>query len=371
MADFIDQVKSHAARAAKLRDSIPTEEATKQALVLPFLQILGYDVFNPEELLPEFTADVGVKKGERVDYAVVVDGNPMVLIECKWCGGPLEKHDSQLFRYFGTTTAKYAILTNGIVYKFYTDLELENKMDLTPFLEIDLLDLRETLVPEIKKFHKEVFDPESLHSTASDLKYSKALKDYFSLQLAEPSDDFASFFTGQVYEGKKTAVVIERFKSLVKDSLGDFITERMNARLREALGTDAPVFKGEAVQLPPPPQAEEPVAAVSEIPELSIATTATEEELQYFYAVKSMLHGVFPLERVTYKNTETYFGVLADGMVTKWICRIKTGKRGATIIFPKLVEEPFDKETKHDFTGVDELYKFSDPIVLSAKRFAE
>lgn len=95
---------------------------------MPFFSLLGYDVFDPHEFIPEFTADVGIKKGEKVDYAITKDGKPIILIEAKWCGDNLEKHGSQLFRYFGTTSAKFGILTNGIIYKFYTDLDESNKM---------------------------------------------------------------------------------------------------------------------------------------------------------------------------------------------------------------------------------------------------
>jgi hypothetical protein len=234
--DFIDQVRQLGTRVAKLKDSIQTEEATKMSLVIPFFQSLGYDVFNPDEFMPEFVADVGIKKGEKVDYAILKDGLPAILVECKWCGSPLEKHDSQLFGYFGTTAAKFAVLTNGIIYRFFTDLEETNKMDLTPFLEIDLLNLKENLVPEVKKFHKDKFDPESLVSTASELKYSIAVKDYFGTQLAEPSREFVSFFVRNVYDGKQTQAVLERFTAIVHVALNDFISERMNEKITAALG---------------------------------------------------------------------------------------------------------------------------------------
>lgn len=120
--DFIDQVKQFAKRVEGMKDTIQTEEATKTSIIMPFFSLLGYDVFNPNEFIPEFTADVGIKKGEKVDYAILSDGSPVILIECKWIGEPLEKHDSQLFRYFGTSKAKFAILTNGLIYRFYTDL---------------------------------------------------------------------------------------------------------------------------------------------------------------------------------------------------------------------------------------------------------
>lgn len=154
MDNFIDQLKALSNRVDKIKNSITTEEATKTSLVMPFFQILGYDIFNPEEFTPEFTADVGIKKGEKVDYAILNKGEPVILIEAKSVNEKLERHDSQLFRYFGTTTAKFAILTNGITYRFYTDLDEENKMDASPFFEFDIVNLKESAIPELAKFKK-------------------------------------------------------------------------------------------------------------------------------------------------------------------------------------------------------------------------
>lgn len=140
--DFNETIKQFSKRAATIKDTASTEEATKMSLIVPLFQILGYDVFNPAEFCPEYTADVGIKKGEKVDYAILENGSPSMLIECKSCTEQLDKHSSQLFRYFGTTPAKFGILTNGLIYRFYTDLEESNKMDLVPFLELDITNLK-------------------------------------------------------------------------------------------------------------------------------------------------------------------------------------------------------------------------------------
>ena len=162
-------------------DHLETEEATKNALVMPFIRALGYDVFNPKEVVPEFTADVGTKKGEKVDYAVKVDEQPVMLFECKHAGANLSvNHASQLFRYFHVTDARIGVLTNGIVYRFFTDLEESNKMEERPFLEFDVLDYDEQQIEELKKLRKESFDLEEMLSTAHDLKYRKALKTYLT-----------------------------------------------------------------------------------------------------------------------------------------------------------------------------------------------
>lgn len=126
-------------RAQELCEYITSEEGSKTSLVLPLLSILGYDVFNPKQISAEFVADVGIKRGEKVDYAIMSNGTPKLLIECKTVSDPLEHAAvSQLFRYYSTTEAKFGVLTNGLVYKFYTDIDVPNRMDLEPFFVFNL-----------------------------------------------------------------------------------------------------------------------------------------------------------------------------------------------------------------------------------------
>ena len=221
--EFIDELKQFSKRVSSLKDSIQTEEATKTSLIMPFFALLGYDVFNPEEFVPEFTADVGIKKGEKVDYAVMKDGKPVILVEAKWAGEQLEKHDSQLFRYFGTTAAKFAVLTNGIVYRFYTDLDEPNKMDARPFLEINMMNVKPTKANELAKFKKSDFSIEDITSAASELKYTGEIQNKFASELQAPSDEFLRFFLNSVYAGVKTQAVMERFRPILKKALNDFI----------------------------------------------------------------------------------------------------------------------------------------------------
>src|SRR5882757_2491497 len=197
--EFKDQIKLLADRVSKMQDKIQTEEATKNALIMPFIQIMGYDVFNPSEVNPEFIADIGIKKGEKVDYAIMKDGEPTILIECKHHLEKLDPHNSQLFRYFHTTKAKFGLLTNGLTYRFYTDLDERNKMDGTPFFEFNITEIKETEMVELKKFHKSYFDVESITNTASELKYLNELKTLLNKEMISPSDNFVSFFTKQIY----------------------------------------------------------------------------------------------------------------------------------------------------------------------------
>ena len=211
---FNEDLKQLSERIVSLKENITTEEATKMSMILPFFQLLGYDVFNPSEFCPEYTADIGVKKGEKVDYAILINGYPELLIECKWCGESLSKHGSQLFRYFGTSPAKFGILTNGLTYQFFTDLDETNKMDLTPFLEVHLDDLRDAQINELKKFSKEVFDKDNIFSTASELKYSSLIKNLLAEDLDNPSDEFVRYILSHIYEGQKNQKVVDKFKPI-------------------------------------------------------------------------------------------------------------------------------------------------------------
>lgn len=78
--DLADCVQEIASRAAKQIEHITTEEATKNAFVMPLVNALGYNVFDPTEVVPEFTADIGTKKSEKVDYAIMRDGEPSILM---------------------------------------------------------------------------------------------------------------------------------------------------------------------------------------------------------------------------------------------------------------------------------------------------
>lgn len=199
--DFIEKLRNLATRIEKQKDRIETEEATKQAFILPVIQFLGYDIWDPDEVVPEFTADVGTKKGEKVDYAIMRDGKPIILMECKKASVELDQsHMSQLYRYFSVVEARVAILTNGIQYHFYTDVDHANKMDSKPFLEMDMLNLQENQVAQVKKMAKDSFDVENMLSSAAEPKYTHKTQKILAKQLEDPDEVKVVFknFLGQV-----------------------------------------------------------------------------------------------------------------------------------------------------------------------------
>lgn len=320
--DFIDEIRNLAERALDLKNDLNTEEATKNALIMPFIRILGYDVFDPREVIPEFTADVGIKKGEKVDYAIISDGTPVVLFECKSCNTNLKNaHANQLYRYFSAVEARFGVLTNGIEYQFFTDLDSANKMDQKPFLEFNLLRIKESLVSELKKFSKGQFDVENILSTASELKYTREIKRVIAAEYENPSEDFVRFCIGEIYAGVKTQSVIEQFTTITKRAFHQFLNDSINDRLKSALSEDtAPEHAVELVESDhPSPEAES--AATEEQEEETIIET-TEEELRAFYIIKSILHGIIPLERVAMRDRISYCGILLDDNNRKPICRL-------------------------------------------------
>lgn len=343
--DFIDGLKQFAKRVERLQETITTEEATKTSIIMPFFQLLGYDVFNPHEFLPEFTADVGIKKGEKVDYAIIKDGHPVILIEAKWCGEDLDKHSSQLFRYFGTTTAKFAILTNGITYRFFTDLEETNKMDTRPFLEFNIMNIKEAYVHELKKFHKSNFDVETIFDTAEELKYSNEIIKLMSHQLRMPSDDFVRYILGEVYSGTRTQNVIDRFREIVRKSLNQFINDLMSDKITSALkASSSAETETDAI--------EDDVAATMEDTTPRIITT--EEELEGFFVVRHILSDYVDKERIFHRDTISYFGILLDDNRLKWICRLYLDGSKKYLILPTETKD----QIRIEIESIDDLYNY-------------
>lgn len=356
--DISERLASLATKIAEQRSTIETEEATKNAFVMPFISlVLGYDVFNPNEVVPEFTADVGTKKGEKIDYAIVKDGDVQILIECKHIAAPLNvKHASQLFRYFAVANARIAVLTNGDEYQFFTDLDAPNRMDEKPFLVIQLSDLDSALVPELRKLTKEAFDLDSIISAAEELKYVGELKRVLAAQFASPDTDWVKFLTARVYEGSFTQKVRDQFTSLVEKAAKQFLNDRVNDRLKAALGGQNVVSDDTSVSSS---DASAHVAAASvenAIKNDGIETTL--EEIEGFQIVRAIACSEVPPSRIAQRDTKTYFGVLLDDNNRRPIARLwfNTSQKYIGLF------DANKEETRHPIDTLDEIYKFADQI---------
>lgn len=355
--DFKDSIKRLTERIESLKANLQTEEATKTALIMPFISALGYDVFNPLEVLPEMCCDIGTKKGEKIDYAILKDGEPIILVECKHWQQNLTLHDNQLLRYFHVSKAKFGVLTNGIIYRFYTDLAEPNKMDEKPFLEVNLLDIKEEQIEELKKFHKSYYDVEEILSTASELKYMGELRTVIEKEFTSPSPDLVKFLGKQVYEGVFTPKVLEQFTALLKRTIQNYINTTISDRLKAAIN-DHETIKVET----PNVEVTEPI--VEDIPANKIVTT--EEEIEAFYIIKAILRDTIATERVTYRDAQSYFAIFIDNNNRKPVCRLYLNSETNK----KITFVGEDKKEQHNkINSLDEIYQYSDQLIEAAKRF--
>ncbi|PVA70416.1 type I restriction endonuclease [Mycobacteroides abscessus] len=359
---FSDGLAGLAKKIRDTRDSVQTEEATKNAFIMPFISnVLGYDVFDPSEVVPEFVADVGVKKGEKVDYAIFKDGQVQILMECKKIGDPLDlRYASQLFRYFVVTSARIAILTNGQQYHVYTDGDLPNRMDEKPFLIFDLLDIDRTLVPEIQKFSKESFDIDSVVSAAEELKYIGGIRRIIATEVKEPSEEWVRFFVNRIYEGRTTQRILDQFRPLVAKALNQYVGDQVNSRLKTALGDDAPDPNRSTELAPSPAQVQlavgpvvavEPPGAVASITDLDIVTT--DEELEGFNIVRAIAVSEVGPERIHHRDGKSYFAILLDNNNRKPIIRLHLN--GKSVKFVTTFEAGKDG-IRRDIKSVVDIY---------------
>lgn len=346
--DFQARLAELSEKIRQSQELVRTEEATKSAYIMPFLQLLGYDVFSPLEVVPEYTADVGIKKGEKADYAVLRDGLPVMLIECKCCGTTLNAGKcSQLFRYFHTIpSARIGILTNGVQYLFFTDLDKPNVMDMRPFMEFDFLTPDKTLFPELRKLSKASWDIVAALSAATELKYTRALKSVLAGQLQSPDDEFVRLLASKVYEGKLTANIREMFSGLVKRAFQQLVSDMINDRLTSAMVAtqqqdEATPAESTATQI-------EPISKVA----------TSEEEHEAYHLVKAILRREVEPKRITMRDTQSYCGVLLDDNNRKPICRLHfNGKQKYIGLFNA------DKvEERIQIAAVDDIFTHSEKL---------
>lgn len=343
---FEEKIEELSRLSSEQRSHLGTEEAVKTAIVLKMFHALEYDPFNPLEVVPEFTADMGIKKGEKVDYAIKVKDQVAILVECKSPSQTLDlKHASQLYRYFSVTNARFAVLTNGYDWNFYTDLDEPNRMDGKPFLSFNLGELESNSVAELSKFRKSVFDVERILSTAADLKYISALKNEIKAELEQPSDDFVSMLGRRVYEGRFTSQVHSQFSSLIKRSIAEVIRDRVNARLSSAIrhSFDDPEIED---------------SNVSEI-------ETSEDEWDGFRVIAAIVAECADPKRVHIRDTKTYCGVLFDNNNRKPLARLWFNSQ--TTRYLGLFDG--EDEEKVPVSDVSDIYKYADRIRATVSKY--
>jgi len=352
--EFQEQIKNLSQRIVDLRESVVTEEATKHSFIMPFISLLGYDIFNPTVVIPEFTADISKKKNEKVDYAIMHNNEPLILIEAKCHNQNLDNHATQLERYFTVTECRFAILTNGIEYKIFTDLEKTNKMDRTPFFSFNLLELKDRDIKELEKFKNSNFDIDNIIASAGNKKYIAGIKSIFKRETKEPSDDFARLFASQLTDKSLRQNVLDEFKSYIKIAFSEVVTDlaqdKINS-LRTKLNVEI--------------HNEQEENNKNDIDDNGIETT--EEELQGFFIVKSILAENISLDRIYARDTKSYFGVLLDNNNRKWVCRLLFNTKQKYISIH--IEDK--KEEKFTLEKVEDIYNYKSELQKVISRFEE
>ena len=314
---------------------------------MPFIEALGYDTRNPFEVFPKFTADIPVLKNDKVDYAILADSKPILLIECKCCHDKLDnvRHTAQLHRYFQNTEAKFGILTNGIVYRFYTDIDKNHVMDTKPFFEFNMLKFSDLNINELKGFSKTNFDSKVLSNAAETLLFTKEIKRIMAEQLGNSSPDFVKFFGRQVYSKSMTALAVEKFTEITKTSLKEFINEIIAEKIKSAMDDDEDTLTKEKSKTEP---------KIDDPEDKKIVTT--EQELEGFYIVKAILREVFDISRLQYKDTVNYFGINLDGRVNQTICRLYLNSKNQGVF----VMGVNDQGVKEGINCLDDIYRYSE-----------
>ncbi|WP_416408530.1 type I restriction endonuclease [Agrobacterium rosae] len=350
MSSIDESLRSIAERVKSHSSTMATEEAVKTAVVLPFLRALGYDVFDPSEVVPEFTADAVGKKGEKVDYAIKVDGEIRILVECKPISVALEKkHLDQLYRYFSVTNAKFAILTNGRTFNFYTDLDATNKLDTRPFFVFDVTDFNAGILSELRKFEKGAFDVSAILATAERLKYTSGVKQVIAKLIEEPSEEFVKIVSSGVYEGRMTSQVKEMFTGIVRTAFREVIMDTVKNRLSSALADTEQVIE----------KIDDPIEDEPEV-------VTTDEEREGYMIVKAIVRDTISAKRVVMRDQKSYCGILIDNNNRKPLARLWFNRSVKYIgLFDGEVEERLIVDS------LDKIYEYSERLRATAKLYVE
>ncbi len=357
--ELIDAIHQIAKVFTDRKEFIQTEEATKTALIMPFISALGYNVFDPSEVVPEFTADIGTKKGEKVDYAILKNNEPVMLIEAKFTNEMLDaSKESQLMRYFNVTPAKIGILTNGHEYKFYTDLDQNNMMDQMPFLQFSICDISEPIVKELKRFTKSAFKIEEIASTAEELKYTGAMKSYLQEQLTEPSEDFVEFMARKVFKGRYTGKTSEKFKIITKKAFTQFVSDRVSDRLATALSEEKAASS----------EQDNNKNSQDENKEAKNKIVTTQDEIDALNIVKAILRPFVDVKRIVIKDTINYCNILLDNNIRKILCRLYFNNPNNKYVG---FYDTSRKEFKAPTPEIDDIYKHAEELERVLKFYLE
>lgn len=337
--DFKDNIIKLSERIKVQQNAVKTEEATKTSFIMPWIVALGYDIFDPFEVIPEMDCDL-TKRGDKIDYAIQKNDKTILLIECKQCSSNLNLHDTQLAKYYAASNARFGVLTNGIEYRFYADLDKNNIMDEKPFLIVDMSDLTDNAIEQLKRFHKDNFNENGILSVAQGLKYTTEIKNIINNEITNPSQDFVRLIAKQVCNVSITQRIVEQLTPIIKKAFTEIINDAIQDRLKLAsvvnnentIGSDE--NKGDGA-------------------------ITTDEELEAYSIIQNILKANIDINRITYKDYKSYF-VLSIEHKWYWICRLRFGKYKKTISFPL---KDYKGEASVEIKELSEIANYKDKFI--------
>ncbi len=344
---FAEEIAKVADRVRKNADLVVGEQATKQQLILPFLQALGYDIWEPSEVIPESISSFASKTKaghlDKVDYAIAINGTIVMLVEAKARNEKPEIHHGQLKKYFDAkVSAKVGICTNGIEYRFFTDLRDENLMDKEPFFIFNIFDYQPNDLEVLKLFHRDNFDTFAIKIEAEEMIFVKGMAVLIGNLLKDPSDELIRFLMGELtkfdggyaIDGKITSKKIEQFKPIAKKAIQTCLLELMTRSLTQEMQQPSSL-----ATLPTPSDStlddndSEPDESDSKI-------VTTEEELAAFEKLKAIAGTSTAYQfEINHKDTISYFGVNLEGKTTWWFLRFYLTPKKKSFITRLSLEE--------------------------------
>lgn len=284
---------------------LDTEESTKTALIMPFLMELGYNVFNPQEVIPEFTADIAKRNGEKVDFAIKINEKVSIIIEAKKVTENLSNHSKQLARYYVNTEAKIAILTNGLEYWFYTDLDKVNIMDAEPFFKINLTSITEAEIIQLQDFTKDKFDETRLYGHAEKSRKQKRIATTIVNQFRNPDDEFVKIIMKDIQENTDNEEIVNNYKELIVKSYDDIMNKEMLTRMfpNQQLDIDLDIINKEKCKR-------------------EVLTTENELAIYHYIQTLFKMNDYIDIDKLSWRDNASYFNIVYDNKITKWIIRV-------------------------------------------------
>lgn len=341
MENFINRLRSHIEHVKKVGGHCTTEETTKQALILPLLDILGFSPYDPTKVLAEFAADFpGVKSTERVDYARHCNGQPVMFIEAKPYVANLTNHAPQLSRYFNSSLGvTIGAITNGKEWRFFTDLINPNVMDDKPFLTVDFTKNKAEDLTQLAEFKHDNFHVEKLRFFAEENQYIQQFKTVIKRSINEVDIDFVRYVAQQ-------ASIPRQLNTKFLESIQPFVKQAVEQPISDTVvkGLSSPTI---ITAQPVEQKVEETIEIVSESSTLAdivnsenerIVTTVDEQELS------RIVTELFPEVELVAKDTESYFSVLFQNKNNRWLFRYDVNRKRPTIQFAVAIDDYRKKE---------------------------